>query len=63
MDITINAKNIDIRPNSNRSIELNIEGVDQQELLDLFSIDDFIEHFGADEIIKYIPQQIIEDNA
>lgn len=54
MNISLNVTRVNIDPNGNRNITVDIEGADHSEVLDNFSASDILSHFGIGKFLDEI---------
>lgn len=61
MNITVDAKKVEIDPNYDKSISVELMHVDETQLLDHFSILEIISHFEIDKILDEIGEDACID--
>lgn len=54
MNIDFNATEATLSPAGNRIVNISAEGVEESEVLDNFTIEDVIKHFGDGELLAAI---------
>ena len=54
MDLNFDCKDVYISANSNRTVCLNIKGAEEIDILEHFSLNDIIGHFGASKLLNEI---------
>ena len=54
MELSLRVKNVSVEADKYRQINVTVEGVDDSDVLDHFSVDEVVKHFGVDEILKEI---------
>lgn len=66
MDMELEVENVTVAPRGYKQVLLVIEGVEESEVLNFFSIDQIIQHFktgdlldaiGQDEVMEYFDLQ------
>jgi len=56
----VNCKNASISPNGNSSVTITLEDVDKSDVLGLFDIPEFLDHFGEDDVIGQLDNRKLE---
>lgn len=61
MDLNVNAEKIQTRPENYYKVQVELEGVDKNEILSQLSIKDFLGYFDVTDILDEIGQSECED--
>jgi hypothetical protein len=56
----INCEDASISPNGNRSVTITLGEVQKSDVMDLFDIPEFLNHFGQDDVIAQIDEDKLE---
>ena len=54
MDINLSCKNINVDAYGNSTLSVDLKDVDEDELIDLLTIDQIIKHFGECDLLEAI---------
>lgn len=57
MKITITADSVSVTPDGFRSVDVALEGVDENKLMENLTVKDFISHFGVSSILDEIGER------
>ena len=61
MDINLSCKNADIDAGTNRIINVGLTSVDENELMDLLTVEQIISHFSTSELLDAIGREECAD--
>ena len=54
MDITVSARKVNVDSNGYKSVSIEIEDIDKEQLLENLKIEDFLDYFGIDKVLDEI---------
>lgn len=56
----VNCPELKISANSGRNVTVTLDDVEKKDILDLFDIQEFIDHFGEDNVIDQLGNRKLE---
>lgn len=62
MNITLLADSVTVDPSGNRTVSVDLKNVDKDEILDNFTVDDCVAHFGVSQFLASIGKDDCKDH-
>lgn len=57
----VNCTGLSVNTNNHRLVTVTLDDVEKEDILTLFDVPEFIEHYGDKEVIGYIDQKYLDE--